>query len=315
MRVQLGVSACLLGEPVCFDGSHKYNHYLTKTLGRFFQLQPICPESAIGMRTPRQAIRLVGNSQAPRAIGVKNPQMDVSAELRCFGREYAQQYRQLSGFVVKKDSPSCGLEKVRVFNQGQPPIANGRGLFTEQLMKEIPLLPVIEEADLADSQLRENFIERVFLYHRWQKLVREGVTAKSLLNFHTEHKYALMSRSQQSYKKLGQLIASIGCDKARFQELVGQYISQLMVAMGQPASRNQHVNVLLHLMGYLKRELSTEEKAELLQDINHYRKGSVPLSVPMMKLKHHLNCYPNTYLDRQRYFSPYLEPRSLSNHP
>ncbi len=311
--IQLGVSACLLGKTVRFDGGHKHDRYLTETLSLFFELIPVCPETAIGMGVPRQPIRLYGNSQAPRAIGVKTPEMDVSAQLRSYGRDFAHTHKQLSGFVVKKGSPSCGLERVKVYNPQQCPTANGQGLFTEQLLKHNPLLPIEEEGRLKDPLLRENFFERVFLYHRWQQLQAAGINSKQLVAFHSEHKYALMSRSQKGYRELGQLIATVGCHKANLTQLAERYIRQLMEEMKKPAQRKHHTNVLLHMMGYLKRQLSTDEKSELLQQINLYQKGIIPLIVPMTLLKHHLNRHPNAYLQRQHYLAPYPEALSLRN--
>ncbi len=312
----VGVSSCLLGESVRYDGGHKHNSYVTQTLGRFFTFQPVCPEVAIGLGTPRPPIRLVraepGNAPV-RAVGIKDPALDVTEALEAFGERMARELGHLSGYIFKRASPSCGMERVKVYRAGRdvPPDNDGQGIYARELMQALPLLPTEEEGRLSDPVLRENFIERVFIYHRWQQLVRDGLTPAALVGFHTEHKYIIMSRGDDGYRTLGRLVATAG--KADLTTLATDYSTRLMTLLRRPATRKRHSNVLMHLMGYLKKHLEAADKAELLELIDAYRHGRLPLIVPLTLLKHHLRRHPNAYLLRQHYFSPHPEELMLRN--
>ncbi len=313
-RLKVAVSACLLGQPVRFDGGHKQAPLLTETLGRFIDFVPLCPELAIGLGTPRQALRLVGEAAEPRAIGNRDGH-DYSVPLRAYGREQAAQLlagpERLCGLIVKKDSPSCGMERVRVYGESGIPVKSGAGLFSREVMAAHPWLPVEEEGRLNDPALRENFIERLFVCQRWWQLLEGGLTPARLVEFHTRHKYMLMARGSVVYRQLGQRVAEAG--SADLELLAQRYFPALMAALQQLASRGRHSNVLMHLMGYLKRQIVAREKQELLTLIESYRQGELPLVVPVTLLKHHLGRHPEEYLQRQHYLAPYPEGLMLRN--
>lgn len=312
--VRLAVSACLLGERVRFDGGHKHAPLLTETLGRFVSYVPLCPETAIGLGVPRQTLRLVNDGGEPRAIGNRDGG-DFSHALNDFGQKSAAQLlggaNPICGMIVKKDSPSCGMMRVRVYSEAQIPQRNGMGLFTRQIMEAHPWLPVEEEGRLNDPALRENFIERIFVCQRWWQLLEEGLTPARLVEFHTRHKYILMARGSHLYRQLGQKVAEAG--RGDIEALAQHYFPSLMTALSQLASRGSHSNVLTHLMGYLKRHIDPGEKQELLMLIEAYRRGELPLVVPVTMLKHHLGRHPEAYLKRQHYLTPYPDGLMLRN--
>ncbi|ALP52738.1 hypothetical protein Tel_05990 [Candidatus Tenderia electrophaga] len=310
-KIRLGVSSCLLGHPVRFDGGHKHQPFITATLAQYFDVVPLCPELAIGLGVPRQSLRLVGRPERPRVIGNKDPGLDVTDTLADYGREVAAQQDDICGYIVKKDSPSCGMARVRVYVDGQMPQRAGVGAFTRALMAAKPWLPVEEEGRLNDAVLRENFFERVYVCHRWQRLLRVGLTPAALVRFHTAHKYLLMSRAQDPYRQLGRMVARAGC--ADIQRLGEDYFLAVMTALKRPANRKRHSNVLYHLLGYFKRQLPGRDRQELAGLIEAYRRGRVPLVVPVTLLKHHLGRNGDRYLAGQYYFDPYPPELSLRN--
>ncbi len=305
--IRVGISACLLGEKVRFDGGHKRHSYVTGTLGRYFEFIPVCPEAAVGLGIPRQPIRLVKTDGGIRSLGTKDPTLDPTDALAAYGVETAGRLADISGYILKNNSPSCGMERVRVYNEKDMPERNGRGIFASALMAELPLLPVEEEGRLGDPVLRENFIERVFVYKRWQKLMAEGFSAGRLVDFHSDHKYLILAHSQAAYREIGRLVADAG--KADADELAESYIRSLMAALTRPAKPKQHVNVLQHLMGYLKDKIDAEDRAELVEIIEQYRQGLVPLVVPITLINHHFRRHPDPYVMRQHYLQPH--PREL----
>lgn len=311
--IKLGISACLLGEQVRFDGGHKHHDFINASLSRYFSFVPFCPEVAIGLGIPRQPIRLIATGTEVRAVGTRQATLDVTAPLRDYASQTAAQLEDISGYIFKKGSPSCGMERVKVYHGNGMPQAQGRGIYADELMRRLPLLPVEEEGRLMDPLLRENFIERVFIYHRWQQLNREPVSPAKLVAFHTELKYTLLSRGQPVYRELGRLVARAGNRGEDFEALCREYIALLMGALAKPAKRGHHANVLMHMMGYLKKQLATQDKAEMLTHIENYRRGIVPLVVPLTLLNHFLRKYPDRYLQRQRYLLPYPEQLSLRN--
>lgn len=309
--IRIGVSACLLGQEVRYDGGHKHNGYLTETLARHFEFVPFCPEVAIGLGVPRPPIRLEQHSDGVRAVGVRDAALDVSEPLLRYGRDVAAGNAGLSGYIFKKGSPSCGLERVKVYGAKGMPAGKGRGLFARAVTERLPLMPVEEEGRLMDPVLRENFIERVFVYHRWQCLLAQGLTPAALVDFHTRHKFSVLAHDEQRYRELGRLVSRAG--EGDMAELAQRYGETLMAALGRRATRRRHANVLLHVMGYLKRNLDADDKAELLELIDAYRLGSVPLVVPITLLKHHLRRHPDPYVDSQVYLSPHPEELMLRN--
>lgn len=309
--IRIGVSACLLGQEVRYDGGHKHNGYLTESLARYFEFIPFCPEVSIGLGIPRAPIRLEQRDGDVRAVGVRDPQLDVSEPLRRYGAQVAEANPNLSGYIFKKGSPSCGLERVKIYNAKGMPAEKGRGLYAKAVTDRLSQLPVEEEGRLMDPVLRENFIERVFVYHRWQQLARGGMTPAALVDFHTRHKFSILAHDEQRYRELGRLVSEAG--RADMDELAARYIETLMAALTRRATRRRHTNVLMHVMGYLKRHLDTDDKSELLELIEQYRIGQVPLIVPITLLKHHLRKHPNDYIQRQFYLSPHPEELMLRN--
>lgn len=303
--IRLGISSCLLGQKVRFDGHHRHDSFLTGTLGEFFEWVPVCPEMAIGLGVPRPPIRLVGAPASPRAVGVKDPGIDVTDKLAACGKQQARALDGISGYIFKSSSPSCGLERVKVYRRAGAPAANGRGIYADAFLSSQPWLPAEEEGRLGNPRRRGNFIERVFVYRRWQQLTDLGLTASRLVEFHTRHKLALMAHDVESYRAIGRLVAQAG--KRNSKELGRDYISRLMEAFKRPATPARHANVLMHLMGYLKKELDATDKAELLEMIHAYRRGQAPFAVPLTLLKHHFRRYPDRYITQQTYLNP--DPR------
>ena len=311
-NIKVGISRCLMGKKVRYDGSHKQYHYATQVLNEFFELQLFCPEVESGMTIPRPTIHLQGSPESPEVVEVLNPHISHTERLVGFSQSKVLELGHLSGFILKNKSPTCGMERVKVYQEKPQPPKMGVGVFANALMKQYPLLPVEEEGRLNDPQLRENFIERIFVYYRWQIQVKAKPSAKALLDFHTEHKLTLLAHHQEAYRELGKMLANIkDIDLSTFLET---YIEKFMNAMKQIANRKNHTNVLMHIQGYFKQQLDPQDKAELTQAIERYRIGHFPLIVPITLLKHHLMKHPDPYLQQQRYLFPYPEEMMLRNH-
>lgn len=307
-KIPIGISSCLLGQPVRFDGGHKLDSYITGTLSQYFDFRPFCPEVGIGMGTPRPTIQLVKIDNMIRSVGAKKPEMDVTDSLRDFANRHRAEQSELCGYIFKKDSPSCGMERVKVYVNNQPQ-KTGTGIYAAEVIRQNPLLPVEEEGRLGDPRLRENFIQRVYVYHRWKRLLSEGLTPAGLTRFHARHKLIIMSHV--NYLDLGKMLANVG--KSDIESIAQAYISGLMRSLKKVASRANHVNVLQHIQGYLKNELSVDDKAELCELIERYRQGEIPLIVPITMLKHHFRKNPNTYIEESYYMSPYPQELKLTN--
>ena len=310
-RIRVGISSCLLGNEVRYDGRHKRDAYVVGTLSEYFDFVPVCPEEAIGLGTPREPIRLVQKSDGVHVVGVKTVTRDVTEALRAYGEKMARQMTDISGYILKRASPSCGMERVKVYTEAGMPVTTASGKYAEVFMREQPLLPMEEEGRLGDPVLRENFIVRVFVYHRWQTLVAAGLTAQALVDFHTDHKYLIMAHDQNAYREMGRLVAEAGTRD--MEALAGDYILALMTALKQRASRRQHVNVLQHLFGYVSRHVDAADRAEMTEIIEHYRQGLVPLIVPITLLKHHFRRHPDPYIERQVYLTPHPKELMLRN--
>ena len=312
--IRLGVSTCLLGERVRYDGGHKLDRFLVNTLGPFVEWVPVCPEFEIGLGVPRESLRLVGDPEAPRLVAQKSGQ-DHTERMQTWARERLEELAaiKLHGFVFKKDSPSSGLFRVRVYDQNGMPQRVGTGIFPREVMKRFPLLPLEEEGRLNDMPLRENFIERIFVYHRWMRLLEDDPTPGGLVRFHTAHKLTLMAHSPSHYQEMGRLVAQAG--SLPWAELVEGYGRRLMEGLGVLGTPGKHTNVLQHLMGFLKDALLKEDKAELLGLIEDYRQGLVPLIVPLTLLQHHLRRHPvPDWVHQQVYLKPYPKELMLRNH-
>ena len=310
-RIIIGVSACLLGKEVRFDGGHKRSRFITDSLAGHFEFSAFCPEVAIGMGTPRQPIRLTGDASNPEAVGVKTPELNVSQPLRDYGMKVAGDIHDLCGFIFKKDSPSCGMQRVKVYNEKGMPERSGTGLFAREIMNAHPLLPVEEEGRLNDADLRENFVTRVYVYARWKALIENGISKSGLIKFHTRHKYLVMSHSNEMYRELGQMLADL--NSASLAEIADSYITRLMLALSVPATRKRHANVLQHLLGYLKNSLDSAHRMDLDRTIDAYRSGEFPLVVPIRMLQHHFSMHPHPYISEQVYLDPHPQNLKLRN--
>lgn len=311
VKPKVGVSACLIGEEVRFNGGHKRDNFVSGPLSQFIEFVSICPEVGIGMGVPRPPIRLLGSPERPRAVGVDDPTLDVTDRLEDYARGQARDLGDISGYVLKKDSPSCGMERVKLYAAKGAPSRKATGVYTRILMEQLPLLPLEEEGRLNDPVLRENFVNRVFVYQRWQQLVDEGLSPAALIGFHTDHKFLVMAHSQASYKRLGRLLSDLAGSETT--EIGEQYIGELMATLKRRVDRKRHSNVLQHIMGYLKRSIDSGDKAELLQTIDDYRGGRIPLIVPITLLRHYLRRHPDPYMQRQHYLQPHPEALSLRN--
>ena len=310
--IKIGVSSCLLGEPVRYDGGHKHDPYITATLGRYFSLLPVCPEVGCGLPIPREAMRLEGDPARPRLLTSKG-RVDLTAQMLAFCAAKVKELEgeDLCGFIFKKDSPSSGLFRVKVYNNGVA-AKSGRGLFAAAVAQHFPLLPLEEEGRLNDPPLRENFIERVFTFRRWKDFLASAPTPGRLVEFHTAHKLLMMAHSPEYYRRMGVLIAH-GKELA-LPELLRQYQELLMQGLARPATTAKNTNVLHHIMGYFKKELTAAEKAELLEVIAQYHDHLLPLLVPLTLLKHYVRKYDQVYLRGQIYLSPHPAQLMLRNH-
>ena len=311
-KILLGVSSCLLGNEVRFDGGHKRHRYTTDILSEYFDFTPYCPETAIGLGIPRPTIKLALVNQEVRLVDSKDSSLDYTELMHSAATSYSRLLTDISGYILKSKSPSCGMERVKLYESDSKVTPDGVGRFAYALMKEQPYLPVEEEGRLNDAKIRENFIERVFAYHRWQTLVSDGLDVSRLMAFHRQHKLVLLSHNEKLYRQLGPLVAS--ASRENLEETAQQYIALFSQAMKTQASRNTHMNVLQHIMGYLKQKLDAEDKAELLEILEKYKAGQLPLIVPTTLLSHYFRKYPDEYINEQVYLNPYPEELMLRNH-
>ncbi|HHQ4899938.1 TPA: YbgA family protein [Aeromonas veronii] len=309
-KIKVGISACLLGQEVRFDGGHKRSSFCERDLGAHFDYHPVCPEMAIGLGAPRAAIRLVKRNGEIRAEA-SNGSFDVTEKLIAFSEQKARQLDFISGYILCAKSPSCGMERVKVYGANNEGSAKeGIGLFAKALMEANPLLPMEEDGRLCDPILRENFVLRVFAYHDWQQLCARGITASALIRFHSRYKYLVLSHATTHYRALGKLLGNLG-KSANLQEVADNYIKGLMTALTLRANRRSHTNVLMHLQGYFKRVLTPAQKQELADTIDKYRTGIFPLLVPLTLIRHYLREYPNPYLAEQVYLNPHPDTLKL----
>jgi uncharacterized protein YbgA (DUF1722 family)/uncharacterized protein YbbK (DUF523 family) len=311
--VTIGVSACLLGEHVRYDGGHKHDRYISDILGRYFNFLRICPEVGCGMSTPREAMRLEGDPAYPRLM-TRQSRIDKTDQMLgyCESKTHELEGADLCGFIFKKDSPSSGLFRVKVYGPAGIPSKTGSGLFAAAMARRFPLLPMEEEGRLNDPLIRENFIERVFSYRRWKDFLQGPADIGGLVEFHTRHKLVMMAHSPQIYREMGVLVAH-GKGMER-EELFRCYEKLFMKGLSLHATAKKNTNVLMHIMGYFKKELSSAEKSELLETIEQYHAQLVPLLVPLTLLKHYVNKYAQSYLKQQVYLSPHPAELMLRNH-
>jgi uncharacterized protein YbgA (DUF1722 family)/uncharacterized protein YbbK (DUF523 family) len=317
-RLRLGVSSCLLGRKVRFDGGHKRDAFVVDSLGPFVEWVPVCPEAESGLGVPRESMRLVRDGEAIRLVTVNTRRDETDVVARWSARKLRDLAEDdLCGFVLKKDSPTCGLERVRVYPRTEEgasgvPQRTGRGLFAKALVARFPNLPIEEEGRLCDARIRENFIERLFAYERLRRLFRSRWTVGQLVAFHTAHKLTILAHVPAAYQRLGRLVAQ--ARTVTREELRDEYSRQFMAALSVVATRGRHVNVLEHMLGYFKTTLDDDSRAELRGLIGNYGAGTVPLIVPLTLFKHHIRRLNVAYLAGQVYLDPHPTELMLRNH-
>ncbi len=306
--ITLGISACLIGEKVRFDASNKPSNFCINELSEHVTFKSFCPEVAIGLPIPRPTIRLINKDDIIR-VARPDGSGDVTDALAAYGKKVAKLSESLSGFIFCAKSPSCGMERVKVYNEkGNSLKSDGVGAFAREIMAANPLLPCEENGRLNDAKIRENFVARIFAYKHWQNLVASGLSHHKLMTFHSQYKYTVMSHDLIAYKKLGQLLAD---NTLPLEQQAQEYISGLMSALKVIATRKKHANTLSHIQGYFSKHLQAKERAELCQQISAYREGLIPLIAPLTLIKHYLLQYPKQYLANQVYLSPYPEQLRL----
>jgi len=309
-KIKLGVSACLLGQKVRYDGGHKWDRYLTDTLGQFVTYVPVCPEAECGLGIPREAMRLVGAPHAPRLLTTRT-NVDHTDRMVGWAKSRMKELERenLCGFIFKSKSPSSGMQRVKIYNDKGMPIKPGRGIFAKIFMEHFPRVPVEEEGRLHDPKLRENFIERIFTLKRWRKILDKKRSMGHLVDFHTRHKLLTLSHSQTHYRMMGKLVAT---GKGRpIHSLYRQYEALLMEALKLKTTYRKNTNVLEHLLGYFKNQLTPDEKKEMLEIIDQYRKNHVPLIVPITLINHYVRKYRQPYLEKQYYLHPHPIARQI----
>ena len=309
----IGISACLLGETVRYDGGSKLDRYLRDVLGKHVDFVPVCPEVESGMGVPREAIRLVNKGAAVRLVTTKT---DIDLTDRMTGwmekKMPALSRLPLCGYILKARSPSCGLMRVKIYKPSGGVTNNGTGMFASGLTEYFPLLPLEEEGRLNDSRLRENFIERIFAVYRWHTISNARKSIRQLMEFHARHKYTLMAHCPKTLGWLGTYLAN--SKQLPLSEVYREYFENFITALGKLATTRKNTNVLQHIMGYFKKDLSGDEKAELAGVINSYQQGHVPLIVPVTLLNHYVRKYKTQYLEQQYYLNPHPLELMLRNH-
>lgn len=312
-KIKLGISSCLLGEKVRYDGGHKWDRFLTDTLGKFVEFVPVCPEVECGLGVPREAMRLEGDPAAPRLVTVRTG-VDHTERMTAWTRRRVRELEAegLCGFIFKSGSPSSGLERVKVYNAQGVPAKTGVGLFARAFLEHFPLLPVEDEGRLHDPRLRENFIEAIFVLKRWRE-VRAGKPGRGkLVDFHTRHKLFLLSHSPPHYREMGRLVAR--ASELPLPDLSARYQTLLLEALRRKTTVKKNANVLQHLLGFFKKQLSPDEKQELLEIVENYRQEYVPLIVPLTLVNHYVRKYDQAYLKSQYYLNPHPLELKLRNH-
>lgn len=308
-RIPVGISACLTGREVRHDGGHKHSRYCTGVLARYFEFRPLCPEVGAGLGTPRPAMHLQASDSGLRLVNVRG-EADHTGAMQDWLNRTLPSLSGLRGFVLMAKSPSCGMERIRVYNDdGQVTRRDASGLFAAALMARYPLLPVEEEGRLNDDLLRENFVERVFLFDEWMALRERGLTPAALIDFHTRHKFQLLAHCQATYRRLGPLLADLRA--APLDEIADEYIGQVMPAMEKRISRGAHVNTMQHLLGFFRGQLDHEERRVIEEQLEAYLRGEVPLVVPMTLLRMAQRREPVDYLRGQGYLAPYPDDLGL----
>ncbi|MDY6856576.1 MAG: DUF523 and DUF1722 domain-containing protein [Thermodesulfobacteriota bacterium] len=312
-EIKLGISSCLLGYKVRYDGGHKLDHFLCDTLGQYVKFVPVCPEVECGFSVPREPFRLEGRCESPRLVTVRTKE-DFTDFMVEWAKERVRQLEKenLCGFIFKSKSPSSGMERVKVYNENGILEKRGRGIFAGLFIEYFPRIPVEEDGRLHDPQLRENFIERIFTLKLWRDTLSVDITIGNLVDFHTKQKLLLLSHSPKHLTEMGKLVAR--AKEMDTKDLYEQYEGLLTEALKLKSTVKKNTNVLQHIMGYFKRQLSTDEKQELLEIINGYHDGLVPLIVPITLVNHYVRKYQQPYLMQQTYLNPHPMALKLRNH-
>jgi len=312
-NVRLGISTCLLGEPVRYNGGHELDHFLRDTLGKYLKYVPVCPEVESGFGVPREAFRLVGQPERPRLITINTKQDFTERMERWARRRVAELEREgLCGFIFKSGSPSSGMERVKVYDEKDRPAKVGAGIFARIFREHFPLVPVEEEVRLHDPVLRENFIERIFTWRRWGRLRRETKPLQAIVDFQRRNKLLIMSHSPKHLREMGRLVAA--AKGIPLENLISRYERFLMEAMKLKATPRKNTAVLMHMLGYFKKDLDPSEKQELLEIIDGYRRELIPLIVPVTLISHYVRKYNQSYLKDQTYLNPHPLELQLRNH-
>jgi len=312
-KITIGVSSCLLGKEVRYNGGHSHDRYITDILGQYFSFVDVCPEVEAGFGIPRETLRLVGDPEAPRLVTSRTGR-DFTDTMLAWARKRVKDLEKenLCGFIFKSKSPSSGMERVKVYTEkGFPGSNKGVGLFARAFMANFPLIPVEEEGRLHDPALRENFIERIFALKRWRQIAENKKSRGDIVAFHTAHKLQIMSHSLQHYRDMGRLVA--GGKSVPLESLYEQYEALLMQALSLMATVKKNVNVLQHMAGYFKKELSRDEKQELQEVIEQYHRYYTPLIVPITLINHYVRKYDEKYLQKQYYLNPHPIELKLRN--
>ena len=312
-KIRLGISSCLLGAAVRYDGGHQLDRFLRDVLGDYVEYVPVCPEVEVGLPIPRETLRLVENEEQQVRLVFSRSGEDITERMEGWVRERVKQLEkeQLDGFVFKAKSPSSGMERVKLYDRSGVPKKIGVGMFARHFMKHFPLLPVEEDGRLNDPRLRENFITAIFVLKRWRRMLGAGFTLGRLVDFHTRHKLLIMAHSPQHYRQMGKLVAA-GSDYP-LAALRESYLTELMTALRLKTTVKKQVNVMQHILGYFKRRLAADEKQEMLELIENYRQGLVPLIVPLTLLNHFIRKYDQSYLRQQYYLNPHPKELKLLN--
>ncbi|MFO7576780.1 MAG: DUF523 and DUF1722 domain-containing protein [Pelovirga sp.] len=313
-KIRLGISACLLGAEVRYDGGHKLDRYLRDVLGSYVEYVPVCPEVEIGLPVPRESLRLVEDDARGVRLVFSRSGVDMTEQMERWAQQrvMALEAENLDGFVFKSKSPSSGMERVKLYDRKGVPKPVGVGVFARHFMEHFPLLPVEEEGRLHDARLRENFITAIFVLKRWRQLLAEGFSLGRLVDFHARHKLLLLAHSQSHYRQLGKLVAN--GRQYPPDELRDSYRTGLMEALRLKTTVKKQINVLQHILGYFKAQLSADEKQEVIELIDSYRQGLVPLVVPLTLMNHFIRKYDQPYLRQQYYLNPHPKELKLFNH-
>lgn len=313
--IKIGVSSCVLGQSVRYDGGHKRSGFVVKKVDELFEMVPICPEVGMGMPVPRPTIHVREKATESgirhRLVDTKDGTIDHTDKLNHFFGRVQQNIDSLDGYIVAAKSPTCGMERIKVYSEnGDMQHRKGTGMFVALLKQHFPFLPIEEDGRLNDKGLKESFFVRVMAHNAFRERVLAEPSIHHLVQFHSDHKLLLMAYKPELYRQLGRVVAN--ASKSELQTLLVEYQTLFMQALTRTASRKKHSNVLMHIQGYFKKQLNKSEKAELSQEIEHYRLGYVPLHAPLTLLKHHLMAYPNDYLLKQVYLQPFPLELGLS---